>query len=131
MIYLAAPYTHEDPVVEHWRFLMATVACAELAQRGLVVYSALTSTHPVDLALRTMGYTGSRRLPASFWCDLDEEFMAQCDEMRILTLKGWKESNGVTRERRFFELRGRPISFMEPIPLPDHFAKWKLPPSLT
>lgn len=110
IIYLACPYTDAPADVREARFHAATEAAAHLIERGNVVYSPITMTHPIDLILAGEQST----LGSDFWVQFDEAFMELCDELVILRLDGWKESKGVQRERKFFEDRGRPISYIDP-----------------
>jgi hypothetical protein len=120
IVYLGGPYTHPLPSVRKARFESVTRAAAELIERGRIVYSPLTMTHPVDLVLARDGDT----LGSDYWVQFDEAFMEFCSEMVVLRLSGWKNSSGVRREISFFEKKGRPVSFMDPsrtvpdVPLP-------------
>jgi hypothetical protein len=67
-------------------------------------------THPIDVELAGQHAT----LGSDYWVRFDEAFMTFCDEMVILRVAGWEESDGVGRERRFFERVGRPVSFLDP-----------------
>jgi hypothetical protein len=110
IVYLACPYSHPDMAVRLERFQASAHAAAELIRRGMFVYSPITMTHPIDLALAEEG--GS--MGSDYWCDFDEAFMAICSEMIILDLPGWGNSNGIAREIRFFEEQGKPISMLIP-----------------
>jgi hypothetical protein len=108
IVYLACPYTDSDPLVRRWRFEMATAAAAILVKRGVVVFSPVTMTHPIDVAL-----AGDRTLGSEFWVKFDEAFMSKCCEMIILKIDGWNTSSGMKREIDFFRKLNKPISFME------------------
>jgi hypothetical protein len=119
IVYLAAPYTHEIASVRAARFNAVTLAAAKLIEKGHIVYSPLTMTHPIDLVMAN-GHT----LGSKFWVDFDEAFMEVCSEMVLLCLSGWERSSGVARELAFFRERNRPISFIEP---GDEIADVSLP----
>ena len=110
LIYLACPYTHPDPTVREFRFMEATRAAARLVAEGMVVYSPITMTHPIDVELAGRHAT----LGSDFWVRFDEAFMERCNKMIILKLDGWSESSGILRERRYFEREGKPVSFIDP-----------------
>jgi hypothetical protein len=55
IIYLGSPYTHPDPKVREERFEKATRAAAHLVEKGHIVYSPITMTHPIDLVLAAEG----------------------------------------------------------------------------
>jgi hypothetical protein len=108
IIYLACPYTDKNPKICLRRFELATAAAATLVKRGLVVFSPITMTHPIDVAL-----SGDNTLGSDFWVKFDEAFMEICSEMIILKAEGWKESSGIQREIEFFRKAGKPVSFMQ------------------
>jgi nucleoside 2-deoxyribosyltransferase len=105
--YLAAPYTHADRSVRQWRFEMATAAAATLVRRRIVVYSPITMTHPIDVAL-----AGDLTLGSKFWVDFDEAFMNKCAGIIVLQLDGWDQSDGVAHEIEYFSRRGKPVALM-------------------
>jgi len=109
IVYLAAPYSHPDLAVRRARFEAATAAAARLVAQGRVVFSPLTMTHPIDLALAQ----GGESLGSAYWVAYDEAFMEHCTEMLILPLDGWESSSGIRRERAFFESRNRPVRFLD------------------
>jgi hypothetical protein len=108
IIYLACPYTDKDPTVRLRRFELATAAAATLVRRGLVVFSPITMTHPMDVALSSDSTLGS-----NFWVEFDEAFMDKCSEMIVLQIEGWEQSSGIKREIECFKNAGKPISFMQ------------------
>src|SRR4051794_32448326 len=97
IVYLACPYTHPDAGVRHARFAAANEAAADLIRRGLIVYSPITMTHPIDLILAEDGAT----LGSEYWVAFDESFMIHCSEIVVLTIPGWERSSGVRREIKF------------------------------
>jgi hypothetical protein len=107
IIYLACPYTDKNPQIRLRRFELATAAAATLVKRGLVVFSPITMTHPMDVAL-----SGDNTLGSDFWIKFDEAFMDICSELVILKIDGWEQSSGIRREIEFFKTTGKPISFM-------------------
>jgi hypothetical protein len=108
LTYLACPYTHADSKIRIQRFEASAHAAAYLIHRGMFVYSPITMTHPIDLVMNEEGET----MGSDYWCDFDEAFMGVCREMIILTLPGWRDSNGIKREIAYFNTVGRPIRYM-------------------
>jgi hypothetical protein len=51
LIYLACPYTHNAPEIMEERYKSATSAAARLIEKGHVVFSPITMTHPIDKIL--------------------------------------------------------------------------------
>ena len=102
IVYLAGPYTHDDPLVREERFHKITRAAAHLIESGAIVYSPLTMTHPIDLELAAAGET----MGSEYWVRFDEAFMEFCDCITVLRIEGWDNSSGVMREIEFFESKG-------------------------
>lgn len=109
IVYLAGPYTHDDPLVRKERFHKVTRAAARLIEDGVIVYSPLTMTHPIDLELAADGET----LGSDYWVRFDEAFMEFCDRIIVLRIEGWDKSSGIKREIEFFESKGRPVEYLE------------------
>jgi len=91
MIYLASPYTHDDPSIREARYLKAAAETVRLAGLRHVVYSPIVHWH--EVAKRHF-------LPhdASFWEHQNRSMLELATTLYILTLDGWKESLGVTQE---------------------------------
>lgn len=113
IIYLACPYSHPSMDVRIARFEVSAKAAAHLIHKGKFVYSPITMTHPIDVAMVEEGET----MGSDYWCDFDEAFMSVCSEMIILVIPGWEESRGIKREAEFFATAGKPVRYM--IPAPD------------
>src|SRR5689334_12715342 len=98
MIYLASPYSHPDPAVREERFRAACRATAALIRSGRAVYSPVVFGHPLT------GYD----VPTGweFWATFDREHLLRCDHVIVLTLEGWRESEGVRVEMRVAEENG-------------------------
>lgn len=105
IIYLASPYTHEDPAVMEERFCAVSRVAARLIRRGNVVFSPISHSHSI----------AQYGLPKDwmFWKRFDTAFIERCTEMRILRLPGWKESKGVAEEYDIAMKRGLFVSFMD------------------
>lgn len=106
--YLACPYTHQSLEVRIARFEESARAAAHLIHKGMFVYSPITMTHPIDLVMASEGET----MGSDYWCDFDEAFMRVCSEMIVLTVAGWRESNGIAREAAFFRGSHKPVRYM-------------------
>src|SRR4051794_12559064 len=104
VIYLACPYTDPNHAVRQLRFEVATAVAADLIKAGRVVYSPITMTHPIDIALA--GATNT--LGSDYWVAFDEAFMEMCSEMVVICLDGWQRSSGVKREIAYFTERKKP-----------------------
>ena len=91
LIYLAAPMGHPDPPVRQERFERVNRYCGYLIGQHELVFSPLSLGASLDEdAIRN-----------SAWYALGLQMLARCDELRILALKGWEDSAGVTLETRY------------------------------
>ncbi len=105
-IYLASPYSHDDPSVRQGRYDLAMVAVAALMRKQGVVFSPIVHDH--NLALRCM-------LPTNFpfWQKHSQVFIYQSAEVHILCIDGVAKSEGVATERTYAESEGIPIRYIE------------------
>lgn len=111
IVYLACPYTSIDSSVKEARFRAATLAAARLIEKGLIVYSPITMTHPIDVVLAGENAT----LGSDYWVSFDKLFMDACSEMMILKLPGWEQSEGIKREIDYFKKLGKRISYLDEV----------------
>jgi len=105
LIYLASPYTHPDPEIQHLRYLEACYATVALTQRGFVVFSPIVHSH----ALVPLGLGGTWE----FWEHIDREFISRCDELVVLKIAGWKESVGVQAEIAIAGELRKPVRYIQ------------------
>ena len=108
MIYLASPYSHDDPAVRLERFEAVCRFAAGLMRSGLVVFSPIAHTHPIAIS--------EDGLPKGweFWERFDREFLEAADSMVVLMLDGWEESVGVQAEILIAEELELPVEFATP-----------------
>lgn len=104
--YLASPYTHPDPIVREFRFEKAAQAAAKLMEKGEVVFSPISHSHPIDVNFPEPG-------SGEFWKRQDEPFLNSCSKLVVLKLPGWQASQGVAHEVEVAEKRGIPVEYME------------------
>lgn len=107
VIYLASPYSDEDPDVRQRRYVEVCRAAAALMQAGYVVFSPIAHGHSIaeagDLATAPHGFCMGQCIP----------MMDRCDEVMVLRLEGWAESRGVNEEIRYAEKIGVPVHYLE------------------
>ncbi len=106
MIYLASPYSHPDPAVRDERFDAACRAAARLTLAGRAVLAPVVQGH----ALARFGVAGDW----SFWAPLARDYIARCDEVVVLQLDGWRESEGVQAEMALAAALGKRVDYLEP-----------------
>lgn len=104
LVYLACPYTHDNPAVMMERFMAANKAAAELMSAGALVFSPISHTHPIAQYGLPKGF--------DFWEKYDRAFMGMCHAAVVLMVDGWQQSKGVTAEIEFMKLRNRPVLYM-------------------
>jgi len=93
MIYVASPYTHEDPATMDHRYNDIAARCAGWAQQGWPVYSPIAHWHPI---------AKKWELPRDhkYWLFHNSEMIQLCREMWVVTTPGWKESEGMEADRK-------------------------------
>jgi hypothetical protein len=105
MFYLASPYSHPDPLVREARFNAACRATANLFLAGRAVFSPIVHGHPlVRFGLPT---------DWAFWCRFDTEHIRRCDEVLVLQIDGWQESEGVRAEIELGAALGKRVEYLE------------------
>jgi len=104
MIYLVSPYSHPDALVREARFDAACRATADLVRADRVVFSPIVHGHPlVRYGLPT---------DWSFWQRFDLEHLRRCDEVLLLQVDGWRESEGVGAEMELAAGMGKQVEFV-------------------
>lgn len=91
-IYLACPYSHDDPAVRQQRFEIANRVAAKLMIDGHLVFSPVSHSHPIVIA---------HDLPTdfAFWRDFDLSFLRLwATHLYVIAMDGMAESTGVRAE---------------------------------
>ena len=101
MIYLAAPYAHDNIQVMETRHQLVTALAGKMIADGCLVYSPLTYTVPM--------WTQEKVIPPNGWLEFDLPFLRKCDILMVFTMIGWQESIGVAREIKEAKKMGIPI----------------------
>ena len=105
-IYLACPYTHDDPEVRRARVEAANRKAAELLQLGLIVFSPLTHSD-------RLGELMGNPMDHDFWMRQCRAFIEWADEIHVLRLPGWETSRGVAAEIKLAMEMGKPRHYMD------------------
>lgn len=100
-IYLALPYSHNDPQVREARYRTATSVAAYLMNQGATVFSPITYGHQIC----------QYGIDTSFkrWAELDYPMISWADEFWLLELDGHDISFGVQEELKQAMLVGTKI----------------------
>src|SRR5579864_6170630 len=106
LTYLTTPYSHDDFNVKLQRFNAAAVVAGYLMNKGLLIFSPITHTHPIAVNCRLPG-------DFTFWENLDREFIVACSRMIVVKMDGWGKSKGVKAEIEFAKELGMDIIYMD------------------
>ena len=108
MIYLAGPYTHDDPKIREERFEALTKKAAELMLDGYVVFSPITYGHTIS---------ERHTLPDSWewWRGQCFGILRHASRLIVLRLSGYSDSVGVNAEIKFALSIGLDIEWVDPI----------------
>lgn len=105
-IYIASPYSHEDPAVREERFAAVSAFTAELVREGTVAYSPIAHSHPLAVKY---GLRGDFR----FWMHQNYGMLCKASRMLVLCLDGWNDSDGVQAEIAFAEQCGIRVDYTD------------------
>ena len=112
LTYLAAPYRHPEKSVRDARLEAVSRVASELTDIDRRVFCPLTYA-------ASLLENGFNRRDDEWWYGYDLGWLAHCAELVVLTLPGWKESEGVRLEMETAESWRIPISYLDP---PERFA---------
>jgi len=105
-IYLASPYTHDDPAIMEERYLAVCLKASQLAKE-YHVYSPIIHWHPVAKL---------HGLPRDweFWKKMNRADIEMRDEVHVLKLEGWSISIGIGSEILIAKEFNKPYKFIIP-----------------
>lgn len=107
LVYLATPYSHEDPAMREGRFNVVNRVASRLMSEGLHVFSPISHTHPIAVA-------GELPTGWDFWEPYDRAILSVCASVIVLRQPGWMESLGVAAEIAIANELGLPIEYIDP-----------------
>jgi len=110
MIYLSAPYTHEDPQVQQKRFeIINETAAYIIYSMKYLLFSPISHGHSIFVNREDLD-------PGiDYWERYEKRIMPLCSEIIVLCIEGWKESAGVKREIALAKELHLKIRYWEPI----------------
>lgn len=107
-IYVASPFSDNDPLVEQQRYEAVLRYCLE----------KLRTYEPPRLSPIIYGYQFYRsgRIQGSYrqWRTLNRKLLREADSMEVLMLPGWNRSLGLAYELGVAELQCKPILYIDP-----------------
>ena len=107
IIYLAAPYSANEPAPCQAREAAAHFSAGHLIEAGYTVFSPLTYR-------ATFKQAGFAFPNGEQWYRFDRQFMNICDELVVLQLPGWERSRGVNAAIRYAERLELPVYYNKP-----------------
>jgi hypothetical protein len=91
MIYLATPYTHEDPSIVEERYLLALDITQFFLKQGVWIFSPIVHCHEIAKRYNLPG-------DFSFWHDYDEEMISIAKQVWFALIPGYSKSKGMKLE---------------------------------
>ena len=107
-VFLAAPYSCNDPLKRAYRVSQINSCAAELMGVGAIVFSPVSMTHPISHFMRDCQ-------PHEFWLRQSLSFLPWADTFVILQMQGWNKSSGVAQEHAQAKLLGMEALYLENI----------------
>lgn len=91
-LYLACPYSHDNPKVREDRFNLANQISAKLILKGHLVFSPISHTHPITATPPGLPFGWET------WAKFDKAILQFCHTIAVALIDGWAESVGVKAE---------------------------------
>jgi hypothetical protein len=107
MIYLASPYSSKSFFKRTKRFIQVAKATGFLVKNDIFVFSPILYGVAVEFF--------SKKKTWKFWMDFCLIQLQGCDELWILEIDGWKESEGIQEEIKEAYSIGMPIKIFNPL----------------
>lgn len=111
LIYLASPYSHDDPHVIERRVRQVQAAAARLIELGHLIFSPIVHSHPIADQVSFSPVNTADKL--SGWMEYDRAMIDKADELWVLELDGWAQSRGVEAERNHALATGKTVRHIE------------------
>ena len=109
MIYLASPYTHDNPAIVEKRVEQACQAAAKLMAAGETVFAPIPHSHTIAAYLPK-----TTQFDHEFWMQQDLAVLRHCQLVVVLCLTEWSNSKGVRREIDVATAAGIPVKYINP-----------------
>lgn len=102
-LYIASPYTHDDPVIRQRRYEKALDFTAWLAVTyRLWGFSPIVHSHNMDLQLKP-------EYDHTFWLTWGKTMLIPSTGLMVFQIEGWEKSAGVDEEIALAREIGKPI----------------------
>ncbi len=107
MIYLASPYSHDDPDVREYRYHEVSKQTALLMKARHLVFCPIAFSHPLAT---TYGVPNTH----AQWVPHNKAMIDICDEVWVLMIDGVEDSVGIKVEIEYARKIGRPVYTIMP-----------------
>ena len=107
IIYIASPYSNQDPKVMEKNFQLVSELAAGLCSEGHVAFSPITYGHTL------LNY---KDMPTDwpFWENFCISFLKASSELWVYEIDGWERSRGVAHEIKFAVENNIPVRYIKP-----------------
>ena len=106
LVYLASPYTHDNPEVMDWRYREVCRYAARFVCEGTKLFCPIAHCHP-------MAAYGAPQCDGEFWARVNEPFLEASTELWVLMLPAWGASKGIWAESQYMLDAGRPVEYIK------------------
>ena len=104
-IYLACPYSHKADIMQRIRFNQINQIAMFLIEKGFVVFSPISHSHPLSL------FGDDNSCDYNLWLRQDKVFITLSKILIVAKMPGWKESKGLKGELVRARMRGLEIQY--------------------
>lgn len=106
LIFISSPFSSKDKAIQNYRVEAVNKYVAELTSQRFHVFS------PITYGTLLLKY---KEMPSDwkFWKNFCEAFLIKCDEVRVLKLEGWDDSEGVKAEIEFAKANNIPVTYID------------------
>lgn len=108
LIYLASPYSHDNPQMRSHRAGVASQCAADLMDNQTIVYCPVAHGHCISSFSPLAASFGH-----DFWMRHCRAMLWNCDQLFILPLEGWRQSKGMQEEIELAKSNKMPISVIQ------------------
>ena len=105
LVYIAHPYLHRSNQVQAARIQLVKQYTEMLLEKDEVI--------PFAPIVMTRQFAMNGVQPKRGWYEWDLQYLKRCDEMHLLCLPGWRDSEGVQLEITFCQDNEIPITYIE------------------
>ena len=106
MIYLASPYSHNNPAVREERFLQTRAFTIFYLRQTFPIFSPIVYGKDMETQL---GHTFEN------WQILNDAMVKACTQMWVLQLDGWEDSRGIAHELTLARRLHKQVVYFPPL----------------